>query len=808
MFCVCNASAQVNLSQGLVVHLPFNGNTNDVSGNNNHATNYGANLCPDRNGVANSAYYFDGIDDFMEILDNTTLHLTDSLTMVATIRLKHYYQGTCYNSRILTKGDDLSQGWYALNCSPGTLPISCNNSDTLQSVLRGDVGNTNANLTAFTNSIDIVNQNQWYCLCATFDGNQVKVYVDGQLVYAYQRSPIGVNNMNLFIGKHPFPNNEYWWNGEIDDVRIYSRAVNYEEVVALCGTCSQASPVVEILNNDTTLCSSTSIPLTTNISPEIDTFYWVSNGNLSNSGNSPTYTSTGFGVDTIKLVGIEEGCNLIENWNFEADTVGFYSAYTLMPNTSGANTAAQQYVVSTSNAPWNAFTNQCADHTTGFSRMLVVNGGTTANTIVWAQQTSVQPNTTYRFSYWAMNWSSAPFAVLAFSVNGVSIGTTATISTSTCQWQQYTYTWNSGANTTALLAIIDNTLTANGNDFAIDDIIFVPLDTVVDQVIVSTVASPTITTSGTAIICANQSTPISATGAVSYTWSPSGSVANSTAASTTASPNTTTTYTVTGANAAGCTATSTVQITVSNATPISLAGTPSICVGDTSTVTASGAVTYTWLPNNGSGGSNIGILSPSISTTYTIIGADANGCTTASTFSIDVLNYPELGATASRAIFCTNETSQLYVPNAQFYTWQPGYLLSDSTIQSPIANPSVTTIFTVIASNYTCAIVDSVQVQVNILNANTAYIPNAFTPNYDNVNDCFRIPNGGAFVEFNLRIYNRYGQLVYSSTDPLDCWDGTHNGWENTEMGSYYYILSGRTNCDKVESKGDITLIR
>jgi gliding motility-associated-like protein len=90
------------------------------------------------------------------------------------------------------------------------------------------------------------------------------------------------------------------------------------------------------------------------------------------------------------------------------------------------------------------------------------------------------------------------------------------------------------------------------------------------------------------------------------------------------------------------------------------------------------------------------------------------------------------------------------------------------------------------------------------------YIPNAFTPNGDGLNDYFRIlglpPEN--ITQFNLQIFNRWGQLVFSSKDILEGWDGKLNG-EVCPEGDYVWVIFYEDNKKtKTSNKGTVTLLR
>jgi PKD repeat protein len=138
-------------------------------------------------------------------------------------------------------------------------------------------------------------------------------------------------------------------------------------------------------------------------------------------------------------------------------------------------------------------------------------------------------------------------------------------------------------------------------------------------------ASPALT------VCAGEQVTLSGTGASSYAWT--GGITNGvpfTAA-------TTTTYTVTGTAASGCTSTAIATVTVASAPSLSVVSNPVngiVCTGNQATLTASGAQSYLW-----SGGITNGVaFTPPATTTYTVTGTDANGCTATAQSTITVQN--------------------------------------------------------------------------------------------------------------------------------------------------------------------------
>lgn len=150
-------------------------------------------------------------------------------------------------------------------------------------------------------------------------------------------------------------------------------------------------------------------------------------------------------------------------------------------------------------------------------------------------------------------------------------------------------------------------------------------------------------------------------------------------------------------------------------------------------------------------------------------------------------------------------------PDGITFLWSPAADIDRPTSADPIATPSDTNIcYTVTAtSSNGCSASDSVCLNGTtvICGAPLFTIPNAFTPNGDGVNDriCF---NTDELLEFHIAIFNRWGERVYESDDPAQCWDGTYRG--NLCMpGVYTYTCHIRCHAEKENDfKGDITLIR
>ena len=172
------------------------------------------------------------------------------------------------------------------------------------------------------------------------------------------------------------------------------------------------------------------------------------------------------------------------------------------------------------------------------------------------------------------------------------------------------------------------------------------------------------------VICINATTSLVGGAADTYTWSPA--IPNATPFS----PISTTTYTLAGTNTlTGCTSTNlATQVITVNPLPIVSASTSNsvICFGVLTSLNGSGATTYTWTGGVTNGAS----FSPTITATYSVVGTDANGCTSTNTAvqGITVNPLPPITATTNSASICAGFSTTLTSTGADTYTWTPGLL--------------------------------------------------------------------------------------------------------------------------------------
>ncbi|MGB3162639.1 MAG: gliding motility-associated C-terminal domain-containing protein [Chitinophagaceae bacterium] len=315
-------------------------------------------------------------------------------------------------------------------------------------------------------------------------------------------------------------------------------------------------------------------------------------------------------------------------------------------------------------------------------------------------------------------------------------------------------------------------------------------------------------------ICSINSTILQATanGATQYTWTPVAFLNNPTILNPTATPPVTTMFYLTASNAFGCSRLDSVLVTVRSANAFSIIPPTNICSTKTIQLNASGGDLYVWQPAGSLNNPDIynPTASPSSTTTYSVQITDTlcNNVQTLST-TISVLPLPSIRANKSNDIDCTMPQSQLIASGGVQYSWTPTGTLSNPNSGSTIASPAVTTQYVVTGTDFSgCINYDSVVVNVTNLNKGGYLMPTGFTPNNDGLNDCYGIKYWGTILDLEFSIYNRWGERIFFTKNPTDCWDGRYKGLPQ-DAAVFIYMIKARTTCEgSIFRKGTFTLIR
>lgn len=243
-----------------------------------------------------------------------------------------------------------------------------------------------------------------------------------------------------------------------------------------------------------------------------------------------------------------------------------------------------------------------------------------------------------------------------------------------------------------------------------------------------------------------------------------------------------------------------------------------VCAGDTGTINLNIQTSYPytikWLLNNDSLES---ISNPRINDTFnqsqTVYFSINNFvCTITDSLSVIVHPLPIAEASIDKPLINSGEQIQLSVNQDQSfsYNWSPAAGLSSSVIYNPSANPQVSTLYTVIVTNENqCRNQDTVSVTVieSDCSVSSLYIPNAFSPNGDGVNDVFKVRING-LKNMLLEIYNRWGLKVFETTNINEGWNGTYKD-QPAPLDTYGYYFTGEcVQGEKISSKGNVTILK
>lgn len=331
-------------------------------------------------------------------------------------------------------------------------------------------------------------------------------------------------------------------------------------------------------------------------------------------------------------------------------------------------------------------------------------------------------------------------------------------------------------------------------------------------------AKPAITLSAKELLlCQGSLLKITAGGGSVYAWSPAIGLNTTTGAEVTASPLNDMVYTVTVTNADGCKNTDSVNITVAYPFTLQLDNEATICSGKSIELKASGADSYQWIQNTiGLNNTQIAnpVATPAISTTYTVRAIDANHCFT-NTASINVIvqSLPTIDAGPGAELFAgaTYQIKPTASNDVINWNWSPAKYLSCSNCPSPETKPLEPMTYAVVVTNAAgCTATDTVVIKM-LCDKSKIYVPSAFTPNNDGLNDKFILKGYGINKVKYLRIYNRWGELVFERNnfqmnDAGSAWDGTYKGLL-VPNGAYIYMAEMSCNDQVFTEKGTVTVV-
>ncbi len=506
------------------------------------------------------------------------------------------------------------------------------------------------------------------------------------------------------------------------------------------------------------------------------------------------------------------GASPIYQWQVNGVNVGInsatYSSTTLANNDSVT-------VIMTSNATCVAPANDTSTYI-----LMTVNPLQVPTITISSTDTTICAGTSVTFTAVATNGGAAPS--YQWQVNGANAGTNST-----------TYTSSTFANNNSVTVVLtSNALCASPTSLSATPIVMTVNPILVPSVTIA--ASATTICAGTNVTFT--ATPVNGGPSPSYQWivnglytGPNSSTYNASTfisndvVSVVLSSNATC---VSPAIDTSNTITLTVNPIVIPSVSIA-ANATTICAGTRVTFTATpinGGTTpnYQWQVNGANQGSNLPIFITSglsNSDVVTVIMTSNAPCATPATIAAPSITMNVTPMPVAAFTYNTDNVNELnpsvafnnLSQNATNWLWNFG-IGSTSTVENPSYSfPSAGT-YTVIlvANNGVCS--DTVSELVDIATISTYFIPNAFSPNDDGINDVFMIKGTGISKNnFDMRIFDRWGELIFESTDLTIGWNGwSHSDWMAQE-DVYVYVISFALNNDPgnvMKRKGKITLIR
>ena len=397
---------------------------------------------------------------------------------------------------------------------------------------------------------------------------------------------------------------------------------------------------------------------------------------------------------------------------------------------------------------------------------------------------------------------------------------------------------------------------------------------------------PTLTVSGDTLICSLDTLQLSAVGAGTFLWSPNYMINDVNSATPLVSPDVTTTYSVTITDAFGCSGQDTVRVNVVSFVTLSKPNDSTICSGDPVVLKiVSDGLQYSWTPTQSLNDPTLKnpTARPTTSTTYHVV-ANIGKCEAQADININTVPFPSAAAGLDQEI-CFGNSTQLQASGGSIYVWSPTIFLDNSRIANPrVVNPSagvryIVTVrdtlgcpklsrdtvvvlvdrliaylgsidtsvvlgqplqlnaygginylwtpstwlndptisnpislpqdniryFVKVSNNIGCSANGSIMVYVYKIPADL-YVPSAFAPN--GLNKIF-VPILRGIRSLDLfKVYNRWGQMLYSNPDPGAGWDGTFGGRPQDSGTFVWYAEATDYKGIKIKKKGYVVLIR
>ena len=305
------------------------------------------------------------------------------------------------------------------------------------------------------------------------------------------------------------------------------------------------------------------------------------------------------------------------------------------------------------------------------------------------------------------------------------------------------------------------------------------------------------------------------THALSFQWSPSAGLNNSTFKYPMAAPQADVIYKLT-ANLGKCQDRDSMKVKVVPYPTAVINPVGPVCFGELVQLQGTaGGSRFEWSPASLLTGTNTlkPVANTPVTTDFVLTVYDTIGCPKPFSDTVTLTVRPPVPAFAGNdTVVVLNQPLQLNASGGELYSWTPSLGLNNPSIPNPVAlftgnPPDVVKYLVTVTSSEGCKAQDDVVVRIFKTNPDI-FVPTGFTPNQDGRNDVLKaIPVGIKRFEY-FNIYNRWGQLLFSTSDASKGWDGSFSG-KDQQSGTYVFTTQGIDYTDKpVVKKGTVVLIR
>ncbi|MBS1771540.1 MAG: gliding motility-associated C-terminal domain-containing protein [Bacteroidetes bacterium] len=787
------------LSSGLLAHWDFNTTANDVTGNGHNGTSFNTSNATGALGLSNTAYNFNGTNSYISVPYQSDLNVSN-FTVTAIIKPLGYYTGLCEGNYVLARGAVGSSGGYGLQLYENAYN-SCGTLDTSKEVFAA-MAPVLTSATTNQYSPQTVSNN-WYCVIASFDGSVAKVYINGVLksITSATASSFGSSTSGLSIGAYAagFPNYPYWVNGNIDDIRLYNRALSTSDVDSLCGMFNLVDTMVYIVGGiRSPICAGDTLKVTYDVTKNFQpgNVFTVQLSNAASSFASPVNIGTitaNAGGSIICTIPVSTPTGT----GYRIRIVGSNPVKTSNDNGVNITIVAKPVVTASTNSPI------CA----GDTLKLMSTSAPAAGTYTWSgplsysatgQNQNITPATVNSSGIYKVitTLNGCKDSATATAVVSIRPSITLTGDTVVCQGKQLqisttltpagsTCTWvgPSGFSSTTPNVTIPNVSAAQAGTYVItatyngcttkDSLRFYVIYTNMNF------GNDTSVCNADSIILSAASIP------GTYLWQDGSTKSTYTATQSGK-------YYVT-VSTSSCTATDTINVNFIKL-QLNLGSDTLIC--DNKPITLSAKDTYdTYKWNTGQTTSSI----EAVSGRYWLM-VSKGPCVARDTIDITAIDAAfDLG---KDQIVCKGKIAEL-IPRSHpdsKYLWEDG-----TTVQIHRVNASG--MYSVTVTNVCGVYKDSVYVSFIECDCEPL-VPTAFTPNADGLNDMFYPKIKCDPQSYTFAVYNRWGQEVFKTNNKNEKWDGRLKG-QPAEVGVYYYYIKMVSpEGNEVKAKGDVTLIR